>query len=89
MNLLQTQPQALAYCLPAVLGLAYCAFCLRRLRRDPAPWRDAERLAHAAEALTRDYDRHFLNIVRISSPIPERVPALEDVIGDYLDAWGR
>ena len=33
--------------------------------------------------------RHFLNIVRISSPIPERVPALEDVIGDYLDAWGR
>lgn len=28
--------------------------------------------------------RHYLNIVRISRPIPEVVPTVEDVLGDYL-----
>ncbi|MEE3651059.1 MULTISPECIES: acylating sulfoacetaldehyde dehydrogenase [unclassified Brenneria] len=28
--------------------------------------------------------RHFFNLVRVSSPIPESVPALEDVLGGYL-----
>lgn len=28
--------------------------------------------------------RHFFNLVRVSSPIPENVPALEDVLGGYL-----
>ncbi|MEC5342001.1 aldehyde dehydrogenase family protein [Brenneria populi] len=28
--------------------------------------------------------RHFFNLVRISSPIPERIPALNEVLGDYL-----
>lgn len=28
--------------------------------------------------------RHFFNLVRISSPIPENVPTLEDVLGAYL-----
>jgi sulfoacetaldehyde dehydrogenase len=32
--------------------------------------------------------RHFLNIVRISRPIPERVPTIEEVLGDYLNGRG-
>ena len=32
--------------------------------------------------------RHYLNIVRISRPIPEVVPTVEDVLGDYLSRFG-
>lgn len=28
--------------------------------------------------------RHFFNLVRIASPIPEHIPSLDDVLGDYL-----
>ena len=85
MNLLQTQPQALAYCLPAALGLAYCAFCLRRLRRDPAPWRDAERLAHAAVILGVAAASLSLLVTRGAGPLTElaytrTAPAVRDVL---------
>lgn len=33
--------------------------------------------------------RHFLNITRVARPIPERVPAEEDVFGRYFDKYGR
>ncbi len=32
--------------------------------------------------------RHYLNITRIARPIPERVPTVEDVLGDYLARYG-
>lgn len=33
--------------------------------------------------------RHFLNITRIVRPIPERVPELDEVLGDYWRRYGR
>jgi sulfoacetaldehyde dehydrogenase len=33
--------------------------------------------------------RHFLNITRIARPIPERVPAEEDIFGQYFAEYGR
>jgi sulfoacetaldehyde dehydrogenase len=33
--------------------------------------------------------RHFLNIVRISRPIPGRIPTVEEVIGDYISRHGE
>jgi sulfoacetaldehyde dehydrogenase len=33
--------------------------------------------------------RHYLNITRISVPIEERVPALDDVLGGYFAKYGR
>ena len=32
--------------------------------------------------------RHYLNITRISRPIPERVPTVDDVLGSYLRQFG-
>jgi sulfoacetaldehyde dehydrogenase len=32
--------------------------------------------------------RHYLNIVRIARPIPERVPSVDDVLGAYLKQYG-
>ncbi len=33
--------------------------------------------------------RQYLNITRIARPLPERVPALEDLLGEYFARWGR
>ena len=33
--------------------------------------------------------RHFLNITRIARPIPERMPSLDDIFGDYFARNGR
>jgi sulfoacetaldehyde dehydrogenase len=33
--------------------------------------------------------RHYLNITRIARPIPERVPTLDDIFGDYFAQHGR
>jgi len=33
--------------------------------------------------------RHYLNITRISRPIPERVPSEDEIFGGYFDKYGR
>lgn len=33
--------------------------------------------------------RHYLNITRISRPIPERVPSEREILGDYFDKFGN
>ena len=33
--------------------------------------------------------RHYMNITRIARPLPERVPAVDDFLGDYFARWGR
>ncbi|MDE2003981.1 MAG: sulfoacetaldehyde dehydrogenase, partial [Betaproteobacteria bacterium] len=33
--------------------------------------------------------RHFLNITRISRPIPERVPGEDEIFGSYHASYGR
>ena len=33
--------------------------------------------------------RHYLNITRISRKIPERVPALDDIFGEYFSKYGK
>lgn len=33
--------------------------------------------------------RHYLNITRISRPIPERVPTEAEIFGDYFEKFGR
>jgi len=33
--------------------------------------------------------RHYLNITRVSRPIPERVPSEQDLLGDYFARYGR
>ncbi len=33
--------------------------------------------------------RHYLNITRIAHPIPERIPDLDDVLGDFFERYGR
>ncbi len=33
--------------------------------------------------------RHYLNITRISRPIPERVPSETEIFGEYFDKFGR
>jgi sulfoacetaldehyde dehydrogenase len=33
--------------------------------------------------------RHYLNITRISRPIPERVPSEHEIFGGYFDKYGR
>jgi sulfoacetaldehyde dehydrogenase len=32
--------------------------------------------------------RHYLNITRISRPIPERVPTEQEIFGDYFEKYG-
>jgi sulfoacetaldehyde dehydrogenase len=33
--------------------------------------------------------RHYMNVTRVSRPIPERVPTVEDLLGDYFSRWGK
>ena len=33
--------------------------------------------------------RQYMNITRVSRPIPERVPAVEDLLGPYFERWGK
>ena len=33
--------------------------------------------------------RHYMNVTRIARPIPERVPTVEDLLGDYFKRWGK
>jgi sulfoacetaldehyde dehydrogenase len=33
--------------------------------------------------------RHFLNIARVSVPIPERVPTEDEIFGEYFAKHGR
>jgi sulfoacetaldehyde dehydrogenase len=33
--------------------------------------------------------RQYLNITRVSRPLPERVPAVDDLLGAYFARWGR
>ena len=33
--------------------------------------------------------RHYMNVTRIARPLPERVPAVEDLLGDYFARWGK
>ncbi len=33
--------------------------------------------------------RQYMNVTRVSRPIPERVPSLEDLLGGYFARWGR
>jgi sulfoacetaldehyde dehydrogenase len=32
--------------------------------------------------------RQYMNITRVAFPIPERVPAVEELLGDYFKRWG-
>ena len=33
--------------------------------------------------------RHYMNITRVALPIPERVPTVESLLGDYFKRWGK
>ena len=33
--------------------------------------------------------RHYMNVTRVVSPIPERVPSVDDLLGDFFARWGR
>lgn len=33
--------------------------------------------------------RHYMNVTRIARPLPERVPAVDDLLGRYFERWGR
>jgi len=33
--------------------------------------------------------RHYMNVTRVAFEIPERVPAVEDLLADYFRRWGR
>jgi sulfoacetaldehyde dehydrogenase len=33
--------------------------------------------------------RHYMNVTRIARPLPERVPAVEDLLGDFFARWGK
>ena len=33
--------------------------------------------------------RHYMNVTRIARPIPERVPSVDELLGDYWARWGR
>lgn len=33
--------------------------------------------------------RQYMNVTRVSRPLPERVPAVEDLLGAYFARWGR
>ena len=33
--------------------------------------------------------RQYLNVTRVSRPLPERVPSVEDLLGAYFARWGR
>jgi len=33
--------------------------------------------------------RHYLNITRVSTPIPERVPSEREIFGAFFDTHGK
>jgi len=33
--------------------------------------------------------RHYMNVTRVALPIPERVPALDELLGPYFERWGK
>ena len=33
--------------------------------------------------------RHYMNVTRVSRPLPEREPAVDDLLGAYFARWGR
>jgi sulfoacetaldehyde dehydrogenase len=33
--------------------------------------------------------RQYMNITRVALPIPERVPSVDELLGDYFERWGR
>lgn len=33
--------------------------------------------------------RHYMNVTRVARPIPEKVPAVEDLLGAYFARWGK
>jgi sulfoacetaldehyde dehydrogenase len=33
--------------------------------------------------------RHYMNVTRVVSPIAERVPSVDDLLGDYFTRWGK
>jgi sulfoacetaldehyde dehydrogenase len=33
--------------------------------------------------------RQYMNVTRVSRPIPERMPTVEDLLGDYFARWGK
>ena len=33
--------------------------------------------------------RHYMNVTRVVSPIAERVPTVDELLGDYLKRWGK
>jgi len=33
--------------------------------------------------------RQYMNVTRVSRPIPERVPTVDELLGDYFARWGR
>ena len=33
--------------------------------------------------------RHYMNVTRVARPIPERVPSVDELLGDYWARWGR
>jgi sulfoacetaldehyde dehydrogenase len=35
-----------------------------------------------------NYRRHYLNITRVSRPIPEQVPSQEEIFGAFLTRYG-
>ena len=51
MNLLQTYLPGLSFCCFSVVGLTYCAYSIRRLRRSFTTWRDGVLLAQGAVVL--------------------------------------
>jgi sulfoacetaldehyde dehydrogenase len=33
--------------------------------------------------------RHYMNVTRVVTPIPERVPSVDDLLGSYFARWGK
>ncbi len=33
--------------------------------------------------------RHYMNVTRVSRPLPESIPAIDDLLGAYFSRWGR
>ena len=33
--------------------------------------------------------RHYMNVTRVVSPIPERVPTVDELLGGYFERWGK
>jgi len=33
--------------------------------------------------------RHYMNVTRIAFPIPERVPTVDELLGEYFKRWGK